>query len=1093
MGLIAHFPLNGDTLDYSGNGNHLRLYNATGNLVSSELGKIGKCYERKIINTTDYLRSTNKVSLFSDFTMACWAFVTDTDTTTANGLISNHNHATNTGAGITVGVVSDDVDYRISCSTGTGTSRTYNSYKGTTNIKDSWNHLMLRFVKKINTLELFVNGILEYSMVYLMYCEENYIDVFNWSTNMASSSNYKPACKLNDVRIYDHALSDKEVKELSKAKILHYTFDDFQEPTENLLPEGVREETGNREYLMYTNLSPIFDAHGVGTYTFSFDIKTPVSGSISVYCDDRTANTIEYNYSSMGIYVTEDYQRFTMTRDITLANADATHTSLAFYGTYDSGRIPTVKNVQIEKKDHSTPFVNGSRSGTVKDISGYNNHAELALATSPDWTNDSKIGTGAYKFDGNTNLIAIPNNIQSLKHDAITISFWFFVTSGTQQYSDWGSYIIHNGNVSSVAGSIYTFAMNTSGNITWAWDGNYSAMQSPLAYNDGRWHHTVGTWDGSISKLYIDGTEVKRLNITTNTSGVIGSMYIGKRNGYSRAFKGQIDDVRIYATALSDSDIKELYQTRASLDNQGNLLVSKLEEELNWDGTIQNTNLIFNGNTEQGSNINFPSLTYNSAEQCFTITSGASSFNSSEYIKINGNGLNIFDQYKLDGWFKQPSGTMSRYYYMLVCYDKNKNFIEYKHAYKRAGTETTLSQPLNYGDSYLYLTNISGWYDDGTTTYTHSKQFKIFPSGHDYPDYTYSRITGRYLDVEDGSLRLSLDGAWIGSNYPTGTKICNTNDGSGYSYIGASNALMTTDWEYRSGISSATANAASMRCGTEYVRVGHLINRDAGTVTSYIKNMRFYNISNSGQQTTFPIDKPMINERGIIKQSYFSEVGITNGLIAWYPLNGNTRDYSGNKNDGVAYGATVSSGLNQQCYEFDGVDDWIRTGDIQESLNSTVSIWFKISSFINGARIYWGDASNRWILNISTGNKLQWYCNPDSSSVGYKTSNQSFALNDWNNAVLTYNGGKVNLFLNGARDSVEASITGIFRKYKLNLGTNFNSSNNWFNGKIQDIRIYNRALSEEEIKIQYDLNKGDYIAMKLTADTLYVANQIKEV
>jgi hypothetical protein len=54
---------------------------------------------------------------------------------TANGLVTNHSHGGNSGAGITVKTISDS-DFRMSCNTGTGSSRTFHSYYGTTNIKD---------------------------------------------------------------------------------------------------------------------------------------------------------------------------------------------------------------------------------------------------------------------------------------------------------------------------------------------------------------------------------------------------------------------------------------------------------------------------------------------------------------------------------------------------------------------------------------------------------------------------------------------------------------------------------------------------------------------------------------------------------------------------------------------------------------------------------------------------------------------------------------------------------------------------------------------------------------------------------------------
>ena len=66
-----------------------------------------------------------------------------------------------------------------------------------------------------------------------------------------------------------------------------------------------------------------------------------------------------------------------------------------------------------------------------------------------------------------------------------------------------------------------------------------------------------------------------------------------------------------------------------------------------------------------------------------------------------------------------------------------------------------------------------------------------------------------------------------------------------------------------------------------------------------------------------------VNNLGIITPSDFSEVGITNGLVGWWPLNGNANDLTEYKNNGAVTGATVVSGLDQLCYSFDGVDDRI--------------------------------------------------------------------------------------------------------------------------------------------------------------------------
>lgn len=296
MGLIAWYPLNGDTLDYSGKGNHLTFYGSTSQIVEKSEGKIGKCLERVSINTGAYLKSTNKILLDSDFTMMCWAYVTDTHTTTANGLISLHDYGTNSGPGITVGVDVDDVNYKISCSTGNGTSRTYNHYRGVTNIRNRWSHLTMRYVKETETLELLVDGVIEHSRIYSMYCKEEFLGVFVWGVNAMSSTSYKPAARLNDVRIYDHALSTKEVKEISKAKILHYKFDNPDATT------IVRDCSGfGNDGIMDTSTAPTWTNDSkIGGGAMEFSGSNTISTGRLFYDNINQAHTV-----SAWVYLTD--------------------------------------------------------------------------------------------------------------------------------------------------------------------------------------------------------------------------------------------------------------------------------------------------------------------------------------------------------------------------------------------------------------------------------------------------------------------------------------------------------------------------------------------------------------------------------------------------------------------------------------------------------------------------------------------------------------------------------------------------------------------------------------------------------------------
>jgi hypothetical protein len=260
---------------------------------------------------------------------------------------------------------------------------------------------------------------------------------------------------------------------------------------------------------------------------------------------------------------------------------------------------------------------------------------------------------------------------------------------------------------------------------------------------------------------------------------------------------------------------------------------------------IETDNLVTNANYEFGDMTNFGSFTgWDATEQAWYKTSGSTGMFLSEYIPVQGNGQGSFDQYKIEAEFKQNTGTMSRYYFMIACYDKNKQFIDRREIYERySGTRTTLASALNNGDTTITLTSSSNWTYVNDTTSHYSEQFAIFPDEHDYPDYTYSPITGRYVSVNTSTNVITLNTAWQGQNYPAGTAIMRTSDSGTYSYIGASNQLMTTDWVYRTGTSSAGENDGSMRYGSAYFRLGWLINRNAGTQTSYVRNIKVTNVT----------------------------------------------------------------------------------------------------------------------------------------------------------------------------------------------------------------------------------------------------------
>lgn len=122
-----------------------------------------------------------------------------------------------------------------------------------------------------------------------------------------------------------------------------------------------------------------------------------------------------------------------------------------------------------------------------------------------------------------------------------------------------------------LGGVRYTLAVNEveSGRITLTTDDDAVKAQATgqTTVNDGAWHHVVGTRDGGMLRLYVDG----ELDGTSNLPGKYDLAGASKQNAYIGAirdnrdgslykyFVGQIDDVCVFACALGDSDAKALY------------------------------------------------------------------------------------------------------------------------------------------------------------------------------------------------------------------------------------------------------------------------------------------------------------------------------------------------------------------------------------------------------------------------------------------------------------------------------------------------------------------------------------------------------
>lgn len=171
-------------------------------------------------------------------------------------------------------------------------------------------------------------------------------------------------------------------------------------------------------------------------------------------------------------------------------------------------------------------------------------------------------------------------------------------------------------------------------------------------------------------------------------------------------------------------------------------------------------------------------------------------------------------------------------------------------------------------------------------------------------------------------------------------------------------------------------------------------------------------------------------------------------------------------NNGQNYG-TVLSG---EGATFDGSNDYIVTGwgqGLNPSTNPlTITMWVKPNN-INSATMFFsnrqsGGSSNRLYISIYNG---KWDLGIHTTTWGSGTIN---ANTDWNFISVVMDGSQATMKAN-----LQTTRTISYGSYNLNLNAHLGTHdlNYWYNGLIKNVRIYNRALSDEEIKLLYDQGK----------------------
>jgi len=656
-------------------------------------------------------------------------------------------------------------------------------------------------------------------------------------------------------------------------------------------------------------------------------------------------------------------------------------------------------------------------SNTTQDLSGQGNTGTLASMSTTTSPTIGKVGQ-ALKFNGTNSYVSSTNSFANPQ--LFTLSVWFKTSSAG------GHKILSLEDAQTGQGSSSSdraLYIGTDGKLYFLiWNGSAQTIVSTGTVTDNKWHFASVTYNAGNSTLYMDGAVVGSKSATAQTytgywrlgSYLSPGVWPNAANGY---FQGALDDVRIYNRALSAQEVALLYAAGQAQIAPANTttLANGLIAYWPLDGSTTNwaTNKTSDVGTS-GATGAFVSMSTSTSPHTGKI-GGALYFNGSGQ-RITATALSGESSTALtySEWIKSPAPGVGATGVAFV-----RSWSPWNH----------LSPSGSGGD--LTVDTTAGVTDLGST-------------GVSINDGKWHLLTGTW----DGTtMRLYIDGVFNVSAAKSGTLLT----GGQNPIIGNSSDLV------------------------------HPFN-------GYLDDIRVYNRALSAQEVA------QLYALGATTLASANTTTLSSGLVGYWPLDGNTINWATNTfKDVIGGNNATSTGLSTttapvigkigQALQFNG-SSYMSLGNIlNPGLNNfSWGTWFKTSSSADQgliAKSLFGSQDSRWFLILNDGGNTIGCSVVKAGNVPQNAAITSPSYNDgkWHHAMCVANRtGNLVLYMDGVSkatvDISSLSAQNISTSDCLEIGGYNNASGNCstnlhFIGSLDDVRIYNRALSAQEVQQLY--------------------------
>ena len=577
MALQIWLPLNGNL-----NNQGLNTYTISNTGVIDSLGKIGSCYSYSKQYT---LISGDIISNLSKFSISCWVYLTNAST---YNIFTSENSSGYWQ--FLLGNNSIKVRDSVSGLSGSRIEKTITAIPSSV-----WVHITVVYDEGV--VKVYQNGVLKDTLTFHSGATMNTHDkMYIGADGLNNASTYPGNCKINDFRVYNHCLSDKEVSEISKGLILHYKLSEnyqtlnnsFKYPTFNTSSghggwshwapsnnTGTYSQNTNREYIYRDTqtYSHYFEHKSGANYYICYQSPAFEGGYRSAQAiikmpngEDPRGHVLFSHNANVG---TNPPTTFTQLGDGFWLmkhegfQQDGSNDLVSIYITHNKGVYISEAYLENDKKVCSDIF--STNNNNVIDCSGYTREGEIIgnLTTNSDTPRYDYVTS----FDGKSYV-----QITSPSVEVRSVSFW----------AKWNSIPSGQSVVFVDQKSKMGFGLMSTG-ILCSSNGISTNTFNKTSIVANKWYHFVivntGTTPTSTSRdLFINGVKQIPTSNSSNWTFNIDYLQVGKRSTTSDGFVGSISDFRMYVTPLTDNDVMDLYSTSTSVDNFGNLHCYEVDE-----------------------------------------------------------------------------------------------------------------------------------------------------------------------------------------------------------------------------------------------------------------------------------------------------------------------------------------------------------------------------------------------------------------------------------------------------------------------------------------------------------------------------------